>query len=206
MRKIKQRLTNIKGHVLESKFLDQRGIASLIENYIQGEFANDEVFEYTEPESVRSIDDFTLVQDGHTYLMDVKTHDEDRKFSMPNLISVERLYKLYQSNPSTSFCLIIAKYQEYGKDQKIINDVIVLPIENISWESLSVQNLGNGQIQITNLNKPILKFKGTRKQWMAEFTLQTVKFNERLKNKLEQRTKKWIERSGITLLECANNC
>jgi len=206
MRKIIQRLNRVKGHTFWSKELDQRGIASLIENYIQGEFANDEVFEYTSPDSVRSIDDFTLIQDGHTYLMDVKTHDEDRKFSMPNLISVERLYKLYKSNPDTSFCLMIAKYQNYGAGQKIINNVLFLPIEKISWESLSIQNLGNGQIQITNLNKPIQKFNGNRKQWMAEFASQTVKFNERLKYKLEKRTNKWIERSGITLLECANNC
>jgi len=205
MIQIKKRLKTYEGHIFESNDLDQRGIASLIENYIQGAFANDEVFEYTEPESVRSIDDFTLEKDGHTYLMDVKTHDQDRKFSMPNLISVERLYKLYDSNPDTSFCLIIAKYREYGNCQKIIDNVIVLPIEKISWESLSVQNLGNGQIQITNLNKPILKFKGTRQQWMAEFTLRTVKFNERLKEKLEQRTKKWAIRSCEKLMECTTN-
>ncbi len=203
-RQINKVLKLIKPEVFNTGDLDQRGIASMIENHIQSRFKSSKLFEYVEPESVRSIDDFTLKHEDHTYLIDVKTHDDDRSFSMPNLISVERLYRLYESNPHTSFCLLIVKYQKFSNNQKYVKDIKFMPIEQISWESLSIQNLGNGQIQITNLNKPIQKFNGSRQQWMAEFTLQTVKFNEKLKHKLEQRTHKWIKRSGETLMNACS--
>ena len=176
---IQRELKNFEHITLQCEALDQRGIASVIEHNVQHHFANQHIFEYSEPSSVRSIDDFTLSVGESTYLIDIKTHDGDREFSMPNLISTERLFKLYQ-DPKTKF----------------------LPIENISWESLSIQNLGHGQIQITNLNKELKTFNGTRKQWLAQFALEMVKYQDKLLVKMNERREKWIKRQGETLLDC----
>lgn len=186
----------------DCKGLDQRGVASLIETHIQKEFATQELFEYKNPQSVRSIDDFSLSIEGQTHLIDVKTHDKDRDFSMPNLISTERLYKLYQDPNITFGIAIISYYARDGRypDCKTISETTYLPIENISWESLSIQNLGHGQIQITNLNKEIKTFKGTRKQWMNQFTIEMIKYHDKLEAKLKERKEKWIERSAQELL------
>lgn len=185
----------------DCKGLDQRGVASLIETHVQKEFANQELFEYKNPQSVRSIDDFSLSIDSQTYLIDVKTHDKDRDFSMPNLISTERLYKLYQ-DPNITFGIAIISYDAPypNPDCKRISDTTYLPIENISWESLSIQNLGHGQIQITDLNKEIKKFKGTRNQWLNQFTVEMIKYHDKLEAKLKERKTKWIERSAKELL------
>jgi len=187
----------------DCKGLDQRGVASLIENHVQKEFANQELFEYKNPQSVRSIDDFSLSIDDQTHLIDVKTHDKDRDFSMPNLISTERLYKLYQ-DPNITFGIAIISYDAPypNTDCKRISKTTYLPIENISWESLSIQNLGHGQIQITNLNKELKTFNGTRKQWLAQFALEMVKYQDKLLVKMNERREKWIKRQGETLLDC----
>tara|TARA_Y100000385_G_scaffold279143_1_gene328421 strand:+ start:477 stop:1109 length:633 start_codon:yes stop_codon:yes gene_type:complete len=193
-------LNNLQDQTYECNGLDQRGVASLIENQTQRLYRLQETFEYSEPESVRSIDDFTLSIDDQTYLIDVKTHDKDRDFSMPNLISTERLYKLYQ-DPNITFGIAIIDYRQFlNSSSKQITNTKYVPIENISWESLSIQNLGHGQIQITNLNKNIKPFNGTRKQWMNAFTVEMIKYHDKLEAKLKQRKQNWIERSAKELL------
>ncbi len=195
-------LNNLQDQTYECEGLDQRGVASLIENQTQRLYRLQETFEYSEPESVRSIDDFQLKFDNHTYFIDVKTHDKDRDFSMPNLISTERLYKLYQ-DPNVTFGIAIIDYKEaslFANGYKQITNTKYIPIENISWESLSIQNLGHGQIQITNLNKGIKTFNGTRNQWMNQFTVEMIKYHDKLEAKLKERKTKWIERSAKELL------
>ena len=202
IRSIQKELKSFEHITLQCEALDQRGIASVIEHNVQNHFANQELFEYSEPTSVRSIDDFTLSIGDETYLIDIKTHDGDREFSMPNLISTERLFKLYQ-NPNITFGIAILDYKSTSMNhQKIITKTKFLPIENISWESLSIQNLGHGQIQITNLNKELKTFNGTRNQWMAQFALEMVKYQDKLLTKMNERREKWIKRKGETLLDC----
>ena len=193
-------LNNLQDQTYECNGLDQRGVASLIENQTQRLYRLQETFEYSEPESVRSIDDFTLSIGDQTYLIDVKTHDKDRDFSMPNLISTERLYKLYQ-DPNITFGIAIVDYRQFlNSSTKQITNTKYIPIENISWESLSIQNLGHGQIQITNLNKNIKLFNGTRQRWMNAFTVEMIKYHDKLEAKLKQRKQNWIERSAKELL------
>ena len=193
-------LNNLQDQTYECNGLDQRGVASLIENQTQRLYRLQETFEYSEPESVRSIDDFTLSIDDQTYLIDVKTHDKDRDFSMPNLISTERLYKLYQ-DPNITFGIAIIDYRQFlNSSSKQITNTKYVPIENISWESLSIQNLGHGQIQITNLNKNMKPFNGTRNQWMNAFAVEMIKYHDKLEAKLKQRKQNWIERSAKELL------
>ena len=127
-------LNNLQDQTYECEGLDQRGVASLIENQTQKLYRLQETFEYSEPESVRSIDDFRLKIDNHTYFIDVKTHDKDRDFSMPNLISTERLYKLYQ-DPNVTFGIAIIDYKEaslFANGYKQITNTKYIPIENIS--------------------------------------------------------------------------
>ena len=64
----------------------QRSIADMIENDIV-----DQIVEKggIRPKSVRTIEDVSL----NDVLIDVKTRDLSREFSMPNLISVDRLKK-----------------------------------------------------------------------------------------------------------------
>ncbi len=88
--------------------------------------------------------------EGIYSIVDVKTHREGTHFNMPNLTSVERLARFYESDTNV-FSLVMIKYSVDGTDLEV-SDVLFAPIEFLDWECLTVGALGWGQIQITNSN------------------------------------------------------
>jgi len=120
--------------------IDQRGFASLLEkksvDLIKKNFEEAKI-----PESVRSIEDI-MINDN---LIDIKTTDVDKEFKMPNLISIDRLKKIYKDKN------IIYVFISYSPSKKKIVDVAIFYIWEISWNNLAIQNLGKGQIQIKNM-------------------------------------------------------
>lgn len=190
--------------------LDQRGMADKIESMAQAHFkkiypVGNSIYEYHDPKTVRSIDDFSLFHKTRSnakqiVLMDVKTHDTDRTFSMPNLISAERLFKLY-SDKDNYFGLAIIDYEANPNTpdgrfsgNKIITNARAMLIEEISWSCLHIQNLGTGQIQIKNLGNKIIKFNGTRQEWLDEFYQAMIDFTSHTIKKITKRHKQWEER------------
>ncbi len=116
----------------------------------------------------RSMEDMAFYDYSNCYFaIDAKTHNCQTVFNMPNLISVQRLAKFYR-NDTNYFCILLVEYE-------IQNNAIwykkchFKPIEQFSWECLSLGALGWGQIQIANANR--LKFQKTinRKAWMLQF-------------------------------------
>ncbi len=85
---------------------------------------------------------------------------------MPNLTSVERLARFYESD-SNYFVLLLVKYSLEGT-HVVISDVNFVPIEFLDWDCLTIGALGWGQIQIANSNRIIVKRHNSRKQWMIE--------------------------------------
>lgn len=104
--------------------------------------------------------------DDFYYIVDVKTHRLSTKFNMPNLTSVERLARFYESDKNY-FIMLMVEYdiQNIHIDVKKIHFV---PIEFLSWDCLTIGALGWGQIQIANSNYIVIEEKKTRKQWMLE--------------------------------------
>ena len=78
--------------------------------------------------------------EGFYTVVDVKTHREDTKLNMPNLTSVERLARFYESD-SIIFCLILVRYAIQGT-KVTATEVTFTPIEFLSWECLTVGALG----------------------------------------------------------------
>lgn len=105
-------------------------------------------------------------KEGFYYIVDVKTHRLDSGFNMLNLTSVERLAKFYEDDSNYFVVLKI----DYLIDKSAINikNVIFIPIEFISWESLTLGALGWGQIQIANSNFVKTVTTGERKDWMLK--------------------------------------
>ena len=62
-------------------------------------------------------------------MVDVKTHREDTKFNMPNLVSVERLTRFYESD-SNVFSLIFIRYR-IEKTKVIVSEVLFSPISEL---------------------------------------------------------------------------
>ena len=103
---------------------------------------------------------------GNYYIVDIKTHNLNTNFNMPNLTSVERLARFYGDNKNY-FVLLLVSYRIEG-EQLVFTDCTFVPIECLDWSCLTLGALGWGQIQIANSNVVNLSVENTRKKWMLQ--------------------------------------
>jgi len=72
--------------------------------------------------------------DGLYYVVDVKTHRLSTRFNMPNLTSVERLARFYESDRNYFVVLMIA--YDIQEVEVYVKEVKFLPIEFLGWDCL----------------------------------------------------------------------
>lgn len=115
----------------------------------------------------RSMVDVAFMDNEDNYfVVDIKTHNRNTDFNMPNLTSVERLSRLYEDDKNY-FVILLAEYKV--EDNKIIFDAVrLIPIEHLNWNCLTIGALGWGQIQIANAKIVNIDRAQTRKEWMLE--------------------------------------
>lgn len=115
----------------------------------------------------RSMADVAFMDNEDNYfVVDIKTHNRNTDFNMPNLTSVERLSRLYEDDKNY-FVILLAEYKV--EDNKIIFDAVrLIPIEHLNWNCLTIGALGWGQIQIANAKIVNIDRAQTRKEWMIE--------------------------------------
>lgn len=101
---------------------------------------------------------------GFYYVVDVKTHRLSTTFNMPNLTSVERLARFYESD-ANYFVVLLVAYDLKDFDV-IVERVHFIPIEFLEWSCLTIGALGWGQIQIANSNRVSINPSQSRKDWM----------------------------------------
>lgn len=130
-------------------------------------FLGDWCVEYSKDFSRRAMADLAFTdKEGFYSVIDVKTHRENTKFNMPNLTSVERLVRFYESDTNV-FSLIMVRYTI--EDTRIAaSDVTFTPIEFLDWDCLTIGALGWGQIQIADSNLIELIDGYSRKKWMLQ--------------------------------------
>ncbi|MCL2762368.1 MAG: hypothetical protein FWD36_04045 [Treponema sp.] len=107
-------------------------------------------------------------EDKHNnyYVVDIKTHNLNTNFNMPNLTSVERLARFY-GDEKNYFVLLLVSYR-IEDEQLHFDKCLFLPIEYLDWSCLTLGALGWGQIQIANSNNVKIDLKNTRKKWMLQ--------------------------------------
>ena len=168
--KIKEWLNSI-DQVVSKRSLDSpRAVGDAIEDLIAENFEGflgNWCENYSDSFARRAMADLAFTdREGFYSIVDVKTHREDTKFNMPNLTSVERLSRFYESNENV-FSLLMTKY--LVKDSRIdVSKVVFVPIEFLSWDCLTIGALGWGQIQIANSNNILINDGYSRKNWMLE--------------------------------------
>lgn len=147
-----------------------RAIGDAIESLISEKFntfLEDWCAEYSSDFARRAMADLAFTdKEGFYSIVDVKTHREDAKFNMPNLTSVERLARFYESNRNV-FSLLMVKYEIDDTHLKA-KEVNFSPIEYLDWDCLTVGALGWGQIQIANSNYIRINHGFSRKKWMLQ--------------------------------------
>jgi hypothetical protein len=136
---------------------------------------------YAPASSVRSPEDFML---GDT-IVDIKTRCLGREFSMPNLISVDRAKKILK-DPNKDIWYWFIDYTVYQDGTFGILHSHVFPIWQLNWDSLSIQNLGLGQIQISD-HEGLYDSEGDRDEWLRQLILRTRAFYVDLQRKLALR-------------------
>jgi len=137
----------------------------------------------------RAMADVAFTDRHENYVVvDVKTHNEDTAFNMPNLISVERIARFY-GDDTNFFSLLIAKYT-MADGRPVFRDVLFVPVEHLNWDCLILGALGWGQIQIANARVVHVDTMQTRKQWMLKlcdaldlfYPREIEKINDRIKH------------------------
>ena len=130
---------------------------------------------------------FDDINNNH-YAIDVKTHNKNTVFNMPNLTSIKNIAIHYKEHKKEVFVIILVEY-ERENDSITFDSVRMFPIECIKWKCLSLALLGWGQIQIKNSNNVEVDYSQSRKAWIDELQLNIEKFYQKEIKKLKQRNK-----------------
>ena len=154
--------------------LAQRGYADLIEAEVAASFQRQYPDTFHPPRSKRSVEDFSLRDETGDHWYDVKSFDVNADFSMPNLISVDRLKKIL--NDPLQTLSYISVYYSVDHDKKVVDiiDHLVYNICMIDHSCLAIQNLGLGILQLKNAKDPIVTYDGD--DWEKDFDEMVVKF------------------------------
>ena len=142
-------------------------VQNFLENHISQCLPKDIVTKINTSFARRSMADLAFEDASENYyVVDIKTHNLNTNFNMPNLTSVERLARFY-GDSKNYFVLLLISYTIKG-EQLHFNNCLFLPIEFIDWSCLTLGALGWGQIQIANSNVVKVEIKNTRKIWMLQ--------------------------------------
>jgi hypothetical protein len=101
---------------------------------------------------------------------------------MPNLISVARLRK----NKDTEIVYHFVDY-EVNDDEVVVLNQTIVPIWEIDWSVLKIQNLGKGQLQLCGVKdySRLPRYKGTQEEWFVRLELEMVNFYKKQITKFE---------------------
>lgn len=147
--------------------------------------------EFRNPNSKRSIDDFSLVVNNQTNFFDVKSHyiQSTKGFSMPNLISVKRLKSVLENDLQTLSYIFIDYKRENG--EVLIEDVHIKYVWELDWSILTIGALGKGQLQIKDANKDLVFTTIGKDAWFDILKLKVNEFYKKELNKIEKELKLW---------------
>jgi hypothetical protein len=191
---INEKVNILINYKFDSKMLMQRGVADYIEilccEKINQLSTSDLIV--NEAVSVRSIEDIEIKLNNNLYKIDIKTHDVNRDFSMPNLISIDRARK-YLSIVTNHIIYIFIDYKIEDDIVTIIN-VLVKPIESLDWSYLAIQNLGKGQLQIKSMSDGLFfNDNVSRKEWLDKLIKEGKDYYERLILKVSEYKNNWVD-------------
>ena len=191
MKVIKDITKDLVGVLIDSKNLQQRGIADKIEDIVCSQVmklkSSGLVVEAAT--SKRSIEDIQIKQGLELYKIDIKSHDVNSDFSMPNLVSIDRLRKFYEKD--TNFLVyIFVDYKTVGTTTTI-EKIEVRLVEELDWSILAIQNLGKGQLQIKNMNSELIFTTPNRDEWVSVLKTNAIDYYNKLVSKIERYKKEW---------------
>ena len=173
---LRNTLSDLIGSQIDSDGIQQRGIADKIEESVCNKIKmiNVSGLLVEDASSKRSLEDIQVTdENGNLYKLDIKTHDINADFSMPNMVSVARLLNFYKEE-SNNLAYIFVDYKEINNVTEITNITIRL-VEELSWDMLAILNLGKGQLQIKDMNSELIFIEPNREEWINQLKVNMVK-------------------------------
>jgi hypothetical protein len=170
----------------------QRTVGDLIESKVSEILFNSNselISEKRAPRSKKSIEDVTLVSNGVLYYIDPKTHDINSDFSMPNLTSVEKIKKLFDTTDKELIYVFVS--YSITNAMVIISDVKVFFLWELDISILGVGALGKGQLQIKNANKDLVFTQKGKVGWYGDFKLLMQEFLKKQLIKVNKQILEW---------------
>lgn len=170
----------------------QRTVGDLIESKVSEILRNSEgdlITEKRAPRSKKSIEDVTLVSGGVLYYIDPKTHDVNSDFSMPNLTSIEKIKKLFQSQTEE----LVYVFVSYKIVNGIVNivDIKVFFLWELDISILGIGALGKGQLQIKNANDSLIFTSQSKQIWYQDFKKLVQIFLKKQISKINKQIVAW---------------
>lgn len=156
---------------------NQRAYADLIEESACGTAKAQFASQFKESRSVKSTEDFALIENGKTIYIDVKTRQLGTDLNMPNMISVDKLNKLLD-DPNTELYYWMIDYAVQEDGAARIKHTELRAVWDLPWAALAIQNLGLGQLQIANWSAIDQPGMG-RDAWHAQLKLEMRAFYTR---------------------------
>jgi hypothetical protein len=193
---IKQHIKELLDEQLENFELieggQQRTVGDLIESKVSEILFNSTselISEKIAPRSKKSIEDVTLVSNGVSYYIDPKTHDINSEFSMPNLTSVQKIKKLFDTTDKELIYVFVSYAITDGR--VIISDIKVFFLWELDISILGVGALGKGQLQIKNANKNLVFTEKGKVGWYGDFKLLMQEFLKKQLIKVNKQILEW---------------
>lgn len=194
-KKIKVVINNTPDFLTPLTASSPRAIGDAIQSLVEESFpeiAGRWCVKYSPSQSRRAMADFAFQDNKGFYCVgDVKTHRLDASFSMPALVSIERLSRFYEDDMNI-FAILMVKYS-VNANKVTASKVIFCPIEFLDWKCLTLGALGWGQIQITNSKNIIVNRGYSRKQWMLSLCDAVDMFYPNEIAKIKDRMKRFDE-------------
>lgn len=193
---IKQHIKELLDEQLENFVLieggQQRTVGDLIESKVAEILFNSTselISEKRAPRSKKSIEDVTLVSNGVSYYIDPKTHDINSEFSMPNLTSVQKIKKLFDTTDKELIYVFVSYAITEG--MVIISDIKVFFLWELDISILGVGALGKGQLQIKNANNNLVFTQKGKVGWYGDFKLLMQEFLKKQLIKVNKQILEW---------------
>ena len=137
----------------------------------------------------KSIGDF-LLDDDIQKPVNVKSNNVAKNNYSPNIISAKRLIKWLEQDENQLY-FIFVNYKKTDKGVEVINDSGLVPVEQLSWDCLTIEAQGWGVIQMSGdlkIDKSQDRkgfFRGMKKayeKYIDKETLKMAKIREMIKN------------------------
>jgi len=132
----------------------------------------------------KSIGDFFL---SDTHAVDVKSNDLNKNNYSPNIISASKVERWLTQGKDLS--LIFVDYIVANGEIEIKKDTKPIPIQNISWDCLTIQAQGKGVIQ---KSKPLVIKECSKEEWLEGLAKAYLVFINKERVKLDKLEKKHV--------------